>query len=316
MKYYIFIMIIILALACNNTGSQVQENTAQLVAAKFLEVKPTSPLDKYWYQGKAEVTRYELQQNRYRNVHPGEVILVQVTEDFLTDKQVKNDNYQNSNSVGVLKTNMIRRFTTGLYDYSIMVSVFTPTDTEKYLQTLKVTTSTQDWCGHTFMQLNWRNNQYQTQIRSYFENEADEDFAVPYAMLEDELFNRIRMNPEGLPTGKIKILPSLHIARLLHKRFQQVDADASLKNYSGNDFEGDNLRAYRVEFSEINRTLEIVFENESPYQIVGWTERYPSFDGQIRTTIAKRTNTMVTPYWQQNSLSDTAKRKELGVEGL
>jgi len=307
--------LLLLMVACNNVETkQPEEQPAQFTAVKTSRATP--PLDPYWYQGKAEITRYELQQNRYRDVHPGEAVLVFVTEDFLTDKQVKNDTYQNKNSINVLKTNQIRRFATGIYDYSIMTSVFTPVDVSKNPQTLKVTNSTQDWCGQAFMQINWRDNQYQTQIRSYFEAEADENFSVSYAILEDELFNRIRLNPQALPTGKIQILPSMSIARLLHQDFKPETAEATLQTYTGKDFTGDNLQSYRVAFTTRNRVLEIVFENKSPYVIVGWKEAYPSFDKKVRETIARRTKTVLTPYWQQNSLSDKNLRAELGVEGF
>ncbi|MFN7115819.1 MAG: hypothetical protein ACK4TA_03415 [Saprospiraceae bacterium] len=315
MKNLLLVLIFIIAVACNKTKTQqpTASQAAKLTSATFTA---SAKLDDYWYQGKAEVNRYELQQNRYRDVHPGEAILVFVTEDFLTDKQVKNDNYKNPNSINVLKTNQIRRFATGIYDYSIMTSVFTPINAEKNSHTLKVTNSTQDWCGQAFMQVNWLDNQYQTQIRSYFENEADQNFAVPAAILEDELFNRIRLNPQGLPTGKIQILPSLSITRLLHQPFKAEAAEASLQAYKGNEFQGNNLQSYLVTFSTNQRTLEIIFENESPYVIVGWKETYPSFDGKARTTIAKRTNTILTAYWQQNSLEDKDLRKKLGIEGL
>lgn len=314
MKNIGFFLILLVA-ACNNVETkQIEDSTTQFTATKTSA--KVQKLDPYWYQGKAEISRYALQQNRYRDVHPGEAILVFVTEDFLTDKQVKNDHYKNPNSINILKTNQIRRFTTGIYDYSIMTSVFTPIDGSKNPHTLKVTNTTQDWCGQAFMQINWQGNTYQTQIRSYFEKEADQNFSVPTAILEDELFNRIRINPLGLPTGKIKILPSLSITRLLHQEFAPQDAEASLQTYTGKDFNGENLQSYQVTFTDKNRMLEIVFENKTPYAIVGWKEAYPSFDGKVRETIAKRTKTIVTPYWQQNSLEDKALRQELGVEGL
>lgn len=308
-----WIIIILLITACHKTETkQTEEKSTQFTA---FTTKPKK-LDTYWYQGKAEITRYALQQNRYQDVHPGEAILVFVTEDFLTDKQVKNDTYKNPNSINILKTNLIRRFATGIYDYSIMTSVFTPVDVANHPQTLKVTNSTQDWCGQAFMQVNWQDKQYQTQIRSYFEKEGDQNFPVSYAILEDELFNRIRMNPQALPTGNIKILPSLSITRLLHQTFQPEDALTSVQKYDQNDFEGENLQSYRVAFANQNRTLEIVFEKEVPYKIVGWKEAYPSFDGKVRETIAKRTKTVVAPYWEQHGLEDKALRQELGVEGL
>lgn len=315
-KYWLFLGLTLAMSACkqSETNDSNQEQAAQLTAATFAAAP--AKLDDYWYQGKAEVNRFELQQNRYQDVHPGEAILVFVTEDFLTDKQVKNEQYKNSNSINVLKTNFIRRFVTGIYDYSIMTSAFTPVQVSKNPQTLKVTNTTQDWCGQTFMQLNWQNNQYQTQIRSYFEKEADQNIAVPFAILEDELFNRIRLNPQSLPTGKMKMLPSLSIVRLLHQEFKPEDAEATLQPYDGNEFSGTDLQSYRVKFPNQNRTLEIIYENKSPYIIVGWKEAYPSFDGKVRETIAKRTKTLVTKYWQEHNLEHKNLREELGVEGL
>ncbi|MBK9488612.1 MAG: hypothetical protein IPO07_07345 [Haliscomenobacter sp.] len=89
-------------------------------------------LGPYWFEGKAEISHYTLSQNRYRDVHPGEAVLVFVTEPFLTDKQVKNEKGQLENSTTVLKLNAIQRFTTGIYDYSVMTSVFTPEDLKRY----------------------------------------------------------------------------------------------------------------------------------------------------------------------------------------
>ncbi len=311
MKYIALSVLACILAACGQQPSPT--TTKAQLTSSLAENKAPKPLDAYWYQGKAEITRYELQQNRYRDLHPGEALLVFVTEDFLTDKQVKNDNYKNTNSINVLKTNYINRFTTGLYDYSIMTSVFTPADAAKHPQTLKVTMSSQDWCGQSFMQTNWRNNRYETQVRSYFEQEADENFDAAKAILEDELFNRIRINPAALPTGQINILPSLSHTRLQHTKFHPARADAVLKAYEGKDFEGDNLQMYQVTFSDSKRVLTIVFEQQAPYKIAGWMESHPSFDGQVRRTIAKRTHTVLTPYWQQNGLADRALRKQLGL---
>jgi hypothetical protein len=301
--------------ADSKTADTKDTATANAQSVAFQFKNDPASLSKYWYQGKAELNHYELQQNRYQATHPGEAVLIFVTEDFLTDKQVKNDNYTNPNSTGVLKTNAIRKFPTGLYDYSIMSSVFTPTDVQQYPQTLKVTTTAQDWCGHAFMQLNYREQQYQMQLNSYFENEGDQEKNISYAILEDELFNRIRMNPEGLPTGKVDIIPSTVILRLKHLPFRAVQTEASLTDYEGSDFEGENLKAYTVAFPSLDRRLQIVFENEAPYIIEGWTDTYPSaFDRQPRTTVAKRTKTLLSPYWNKNSPADQAMRKELDLK--
>ncbi|MFK7933860.1 MAG: hypothetical protein AB8G22_10135 [Saprospiraceae bacterium] len=308
---FVFVSLLVLT-SCQSESEKVNQQPQTLTVSNPAE---DSKLSDYWYQGKAEINRYELQQNRYKDTHPGEAVLVFVTEDFLTDKQVKNDNYSNPNSTGILKMNGLRRFTTGLYDYSIMTSVFTPTDVRNQPQTLKVTNSVQDWCGQTWMQINKGERDYKVELRSYFESENDQNFKVDDVILEDELFNRIRMNPTALPEGKMKVLPSATTVRMLHIDFAPVKAVLKSKSYVGTDFEGENLQVYEVQYTDLNRTLEIVFEMKAPYAIVGWKDTRPSvFDKQARSTIAKRTHHTLSPYWSKNGLADTRLRAELGLD--
>ena len=71
---------------------------------------------------------------------------------------------------------------------------------------------------------------------------------------------------------------------------------------------------YTIHYPELQRTLEIVFEQKTPYQIIGWKDTYPSmFDKQPRSTIAKRTHTLMDAYWSHSSLADMDKRSELGL---
>lgn len=316
MKKYFFLILIIgvsIITACDQTP---KSTTALAVLTSTSDVKnevtPTK-LDDYWYQGKAEITSYKLEQARYSDVHPGEAVLVFVTEDFLTDKQVKNDNYTNKNSIPILKNNFIRKFTTGVYDYSLMTSIFTPENTKKYPETQKVTLSSQDWCGHSFMQINQKGNKYNVQLRSYFEDEGDKDFSVEGAMLEDEIFNRIRMNPDALPTGKVSLIPSATILRLKHLNTQAVAANISKKAYSGSDFTGDNLMAYEIDYPLLDRKLTIVYQKEAPYIIEGWTDNYKAIFGPTLSTKATRKKTILGPYWKQHNPEDVALRDELGL---
>lgn len=317
MKKNIIILLLSLGFfACNSEQTNHSEQETTGFAKPIVQKVSTTAkgLDNYWYQGKAEINRYELQQNRYKDVHPGEAILVFVTEDFLTDKQVKNDNYRNPNSTPILKNNFIRKFPTGIYDYSIMSSIFTPVQTDEFPNTLKVTTSSQEWCGHTFMQLNKKEQEYAISVRSYFENENDTESTVPLLMIEDEIYNRIRMNPEALPTGKFRILPGTVITRLMHLPFNAQEVSGILANYKGSDFKGKGLKSYTLKYPTLNRTLEIVFKAEAPFEIIGWTDSYPSaFDREVRKTIARRTHSILSAYWNKNGLNDMALRKELGI---
>jgi len=224
-------------------------------------------LTEYWYEGKAEINTYELEQARYGEVRPGNVSMIFVSEDFLTDEQVKNDNYTNPNSTPVLKTNIIRRFVTGIYDYSIMTSVFTPTKTSEQPHTLKVTTSSQDWCGQTFTQLNYAGGgRWSKQLRSYFEREGDVNETIPADFLEDELFNRVRTGWQDLPVGNFRIVPNTSYLLMTHKPYQARMATVELQDREGNE-ETPSTKAYVISYPKDGRTLEIFFDSTPPYTI-------------------------------------------------
>jgi len=297
---------------CQDTATDDKNRGTVVTGGERYFANAPAGLDDYWYQGKAEISTYELSQNRYRDVHPGTAVLIFVTEDFLVNEQVKDERGTEASATTVLKTNRVQQFTTGLYEYSIMTSVFTPVEVQSHPNTLKVSTSAQDWCGHAWMQLNRRKRHYRMQLFSYFESEGDREKKVPLAPLEDELFNRIRINPASLPTGKFNLLPGTMYCRLMHVPFEPVAATATLEDYRGDHFAGAALRAYRVEYPTLKRSLSIVFESAAPYRIAGWIDTYPSsFDGAVRQTVAKRKATMLDPYWQHNSRADSVLRQAL-----
>ncbi|MEM8584175.1 MAG: septum formation inhibitor Maf [Bacteroidota bacterium] len=306
-----------------DTTDQISAEEARVLDAPVRAELPTAnpgsawpDLDPYWYQGKAEISTYDLQQVRYGAVHPGELTLIFVTEDFLTDKQVKNDRYQNPNSTKVLKTNQLRRFTTGVYDYSVMSSVFTPVKRNEEAYTLKVTTSAQDWCGQSFSQLNYDDGQqYRWQWNSYFEVEGDRSGEVQADLIEDEILNLIRMGgAPTLPRGNIDVLPPLEALLLNHLPVEPVPATAQVAEYAGDPIEGTtDLMTYTIAYPSLGRELAITFERESPYRI----ERIRTQEnsrGRELTTLAQRRATELLPYWQMNKPSDVDRRADLGFE--
>ena len=282
---------------------------ARLPVSPAPAAPPASPfsgtLGEYWYQGKAEISTYDLRQARYGELRDGSVVLIQVTEDFLTDKQVKNDRYENPNSVPVIKTNLLRRFTTGVYDYSVMSSVFTPTGDGA--RTQKVTTSVQDWCGQTFTQLNYAGQEaYEMELRSYFETEGDQDDYVHADFLEDELFNRLRI-AGALPLGEFEIVPATAYLLMMHQPYAAARA-----TISGGEV-NDDRRTYTIDYPALERQLRVTCEVAAPYRIVGWEETYPDGGSPLTTTATLRER-IVTPYWQQKATADAPLRRQLGLE--
>jgi macrodomain Ter protein organizer (MatP/YcbG family) len=103
--------------------------------------------------------------------------------------------------------------------------------------------------------------------------------------------------------------------RLMHKPFKAYTAEAKLEKYEGNEFKGNNLKVYQLNYPELERKLEIVFQDKEPYLIEGWMDSHPALlDKQMRQTIAKRTHTLLEAYWQKNNLKDLPLRKDLGMD--
>ncbi|WP_452227895.1 septum formation inhibitor Maf [Lacinutrix sp. MEBiC02404] len=278
-------------------------STDPITTKKEKEETPlTNQFKEYWYSGKAELNSYTLKQSRYGEIRDGEVVLVFVTEPFSLSKQVKLDNPQDAreDNVSVLKLNNIRKFTTGIYDYSIVTSSFTPVDSKKYPHTLKLNTSIQEWCGHTFTQLNLEEENYNFKQFSYFEADGDTEKTIPAALLEEELMTHIRLNNGQLPLGEIDLIFSTIYSRFGYHELKSTKAKISKT-------ESDSIISYTIAYLNYERKLSIAVENEFPYKILSWTED----DGDGLITEAQLKKSINEPYWNQKSLGDEAKRKEL-----
>ncbi|MFQ5652976.1 MAG: septum formation inhibitor Maf [bacterium] len=290
------------------------------ISADSKEESGPAPADghdfgEYWYAGEAELTRYELEQARYGEIRKGDAVLIFVTEDFLSDKQVKYEFGDKASAVSVLKLNFTRKFYTGIYPYSIMTSIFTPVEVQKRA-TLKVTTSAQEWCGHTFMQLNNQQGQYAVQLRSYFQSEGDADFKIDSALLEDEVWTRIRLAPGSLPTGEIDIVPGTQFARLRHVPFKVEKATATRETLRDAKLSAGDIEVYSLDYKDLQRTLRIKYEKAFPYRILAWEETHPSGFGpnaKLLSTRAVKSHSIKLPYWSRNKLSDSHLRDELGI---
>jgi hypothetical protein len=262
----------------------------------------------YWHQGKGELTRYSLEQARYGEIHKGEAVLIFVTEPFLSDKQVKLESGKSPAAVSVLKLNLTKKFFTGIYPYSLMTSVFSPVDFQKH-RTLKVTSSTQEWCGQTYSQLNLRDNGYKALMHSYFQDEADQNLTLKGTWLEDEIWTRIRISPETLPQGNLEMVPALQYVRLGHVDLKVEPATAQIKR------EG-KTQVYTLQYKNLKRSLIIRFDAAFPYTIQSWEEKSPGGfkpDAPMLTTRAVKTHGLMLDYWNKNGVADAPFRQKLGL---
>lgn len=294
-RFVIILTLSLVILSCKETVRK--EKTSLPTKTKnnlSIKKKPLSKdFKKYWYGGEAEITSYKLEQARYGEIREGNAVLIYVTEPFLNKKQVKADN-KNPDNIPVLKLNSTKNYITGIYPYSIMSSSFYPVYDNQHA--LKISFSSQEWCGQVYAQLNNR-NAFEVTTHSYFESEADTTMALEKNILENELWNKIRINPNTLPTGDLYVIPSMEYIRLSHNKLKPYEAIVSLSKKKERSY-------YKVEYPELNRTLEIVFNTEFPHSIESWTDSFKSGFGanaKIMTSKATKLVTIKSAYWSKNS---------------
>lgn len=306
-KFLAFFSLLIVFAGCNSS----EEKNDKQVLPKKKEVRISdyrnisNQFKDYWYAGKAEITSYTLMQERYGEMREGTAVNVFVTEDFLPDEQVKTKNVSEDN-VSVLKLNQTKNFNTGIYPYSIMSSTFNAISTKNHA--LKVSTSIQEWCGQTYIQLNNRKD-FEIDSHSYFEGEADQKLSLKKTWLENELWNLIRINPEELPTGDLMIIPSFEYLRLRHKEIKEHNAFASLK-------QGDSITIYTLNYNDLQRQLMLYFKSTFPYEIEKWEEVNAAAQNdtlRLRTT-ATKLKRIQTDYWNQSRNEFTKLRDSLGLK--
>jgi len=299
MKSVYYILMSFLFLFCNKT----EQKTTYPIEKKdtTVSVQKHPKFSTYWNTGKAEITSYTLTQSRYGQIHQGTAVNIFVTEEFLPNKQVKADNLDEHN-ISILKLNSTKKFVTGIYPYSLMTSTFTPIYNSQ--KAIKISFSSQEWCGNTFVQLNNR-AQFEIDFRSYFETNADKKIVLTKNILENDLWNLLRINPKKLPTGNFNSIPSFEFLALNHQKIAAYQANASLKE------EGDFI-TYSIYYPSLKRELIIKATKKFPFTIENWKETFTK-NGKENTSEATKIKTIQTAYWNKKRVTDTKERTLLGL---
>ena len=297
MKFIYYISICFLFLCGNNTNSSKKIKLSNTFKSRVNHPK----FNTYWHAGKAEITSYQLTQSRYGEIHKGTAVNIFVTEDFLPIKQVKADN-KNKSNIAVLKLNSTKKFVTGIYPYSLMTSTFSPIINSK--KAIKISFSAQEWCGNTFIQLNNR-EEFDVDFYSYFESNADKKIILKKDILENELWNILRIDPKKLPVGNIKIIPSFEFLALNHQKIKAYKAETTLE-------ENTRFLKYSIYYPSLERRLIINATKEFPYTIESWEETISKGEEKLITKAIK-IKTILSKYWNKNGATDTKERKELGL---
>jgi hypothetical protein len=279
-------------------------------AAATAQFVPGKAFDDYWYAGLAEVNSYRLDQARYGEMHSGTAVLMFVAEDFSVKELTKSDG-NNGPKLPVLKVNFEKKFVTGIYPYSMMMTAASPVDVAKHPLPLKISTTCQEWCGSTYTQLNLQNEKYVMTEHSYFPGEGDQEKSIAGALPEDAIWTRLRIAPDQLPMGNFDLIPGTFFARLKHKNLEVVKASASRP---ASDSTG--LKVYQIDYADGSRQLKIWYDEAFPYGIVKWEENYEEGwgpDAKRFTTKAVRMHTKKIAYWDRHGNVDRPLREEMGL---
>ncbi|MCA9728220.1 MAG: hypothetical protein KC729_11095 [Candidatus Eisenbacteria bacterium] len=269
-----------------------------------------------WSDGKGEVDTYDLTEERYGEPRTGNAVMVFVAEELNRNDYVKVESEQTPQSerMFVIKLNKLYRFPTGIYDYSVMTTVFSVADSHlghHRFQAARLVNTTQEWCGQVFQRVDLHEDGWHHELRSYFEKEADQENVVEATGtdVEDNLWVWIReLDGEVLAEGEsrpLQLIPSLWELRKTHTKIAARDARISKGRR-------EKFRTPLGEFDAIpwswqieDRTVAVWVEASGAHRILGWED---SQGGHARLVASVR-----TPYWVAHGNADLEWRTRLAL---
>jgi hypothetical protein len=283
---------------------------------------PPFPDDAFWKEwgdGRAEVSGYDLTFPRYGEPRRGTAVTIFVTETFSREARVKADpgKHAKSDEFPVMKLNLVEDFPTGVYDYNLMTSVFValaPTKEAAVGTPTKISFSSQEWCGHVYMQSLFDGKSIRRTSHSYFDGEADEEetierkvdgFAEESILLWARGFAAPFLSPGQ--SRVVPFLPSAQTARLSHRPSTWTTAtlsrskDARSVALAAGTFE---CETFTVDTGG-ERSWTIDLEKAPPHRIIRWET---SAGGRAELLSGERMK-----YWEMNGGEFLNEVKRLGL---
>jgi hypothetical protein len=132
----------------------------------------------HWGDGRAELSTYDLSLPRYGEARTGTAVAIFVTEPFSAAERVKADAGSGDDVFQAIKLNLVKDFSTGIYDYNTMLSAFVAVESQEAAaagHAVKVSYSSQEWCGQVYQLVVFDNDVVRQTSHSYFAGEADRD---------------------------------------------------------------------------------------------------------------------------------------------
>lgn len=282
------------------------------------EVGPSADFLKYWKSGYAEIASYEAVTERYGEMRKAQAVLIFVYEETHAKTRIKieSDRASMEQRVPTLKLNHVLKFNTGIYDYSVMTSVFaglSGAPVKRPFQPLKVSFTSQEWCGQVYQHVLPRANGVVSQIHSYFEAEGDSQAVLAYPKgtlyYEDELPLLLReLDGDFMASGetrKIDFVPSLWERRKRHQPLAITQGMLTKKTGETFRYQNQNVQVtvWTLESGGMTTTYRI--ESTHPKKLLAW-ENSRGEKGELLHMVRK-------PYWKLNGNQHEKQRRELGL---
>ncbi len=271
----------------------------------------------FWGDGQAEVSSYKVVQPRYGEERTGYGVMIFVTEDVNRNTLIKVESpTPERDRIYTLKLNSILKFTTGIYDYSVMTSVFSavePLTQSQPFELLKLNLSSQEWCGHVFEEVRIDDGRLRGDLNSYFESEGRQEwsFERPQEFAsEDHLLIRLRelkgtFMDEG-ESRQMTLLPSLWQFRIRHAPRELVEVTLTKGRQEAVTVgDGEEYAAIPWTWSYDTREKKVWIDTVYPHRILRWES---SEGGRGELMVSKR-----LPYWGLHDIEDEHLRDELGI---
>lgn len=232
--------------------------------------------------------------------------MIYVTEPFSRRTLIKDDGARGDDRMDVIKLNLSEKFLTGIYPYSVLTSVFCPTDAirEERFSPAKISLTAQEWCGHVYAGVWPDERAFALRAMSYFASEGDVDDRVetpPNTLYEDALLVQLRELDGPFNGGRDwegSLVPALWRNRRAHQTLRAEPARITRRDLDA------NVTRFQIEAGAFSKQLDV--EKAGDKRIVAWQS---SDGGRGRLLRSAR-----LPYWELHNPGDEAQRAQLGLD--
>lgn len=273
---------------------------------------------KYWTSGLAEISGYAVTTERYGELRRAQAVMVFVYEELDDSTRIKVESRRTppERRVPVLKLNHVLKFNTGIYDYSLMTSVFAGLSgpgVARPFEPRKISFSSQEWCGNVYQHLIPGKGALRSEIRSYFESEGNAEYTLPYPagtiVYEDELPILLReLDGEWLKAGEareVQFVPSLWGVRKRHVPMTFSKATIKKEGKEKRTLADRDWEAWKWTVRKEGAVAAYYIETAHPHKLLEWEDSRGEKGALIKS--------LRSAYWEKHGNKDEPLRKELGL---